>query len=96
VRGPAGEGFLEARLFADLSRQFEGGEVDLPELEVVLELDVGLAVPALQLLPHLPQLPAALALAPAQRSRVLAQHQLSRTPFHPKKLEILSTKYSHL
>jgi hypothetical protein len=99
VRDSGAEGVFEFNLFTDFFGEFEGGEVDLPELEVVLELDISFSVNFLYLFPELPQLPSRL--APVQDRPVLlgfrpvVQQQLPLWCFHPKKLEILSTKYSH-
>jgi hypothetical protein len=44
------------RLLAYLGAEFEGGVVDLLELEVVLHLDIRLSIHFLDQLAHLPQL----------------------------------------
>ncbi len=58
VCGSGGQGFLQAGLLANLRGEFEGCEVDLAELEVVLELDVCLPS-AFHLLSYFLQLPPA-------------------------------------
>ena len=80
------EGVPESALFLYFCGQLEGGEVDFPELEVVLQLDVGLAAWIVELLAHLPQLPPVFAftncLPAGQLFRVLVEQQLSRGCFH--------------